>query len=50
MQDDEKRGVDVDKSNGHSIVDQWKKVDDLRKELHEMVWELEDTANAEMRD
>jgi hypothetical protein len=30
-------------------VEQWKKVDDIRKELHEMVRELEDAANAEMR-
>lgn len=44
-----KRGVDIDKSYGHSIVDQWKKVDEIRKELHEKVQELADTAYAEMR-
>jgi hypothetical protein len=50
MQDDEQqRGVDVDKSYGQPLVEQWKKVDDIRKELHEMVRELADTANAEMR-
>lgn len=49
MQGDEKRGIDIDKSYGQPIVEQWKKVDAIRKELHEMVQELEDAANAEMR-
>lgn len=49
MQGDEKRGVDIDKSYGQPIGKQWEKVDDIRKELHEMVQELEDAANAEMR-
>ena len=49
MQGDETLGIDIDKSYGQPIVEQWKKVDDIRKELHEMVRELEDAANAEMR-
>jgi hypothetical protein len=49
MQNDEQLGRDVENSYGHPLVDQWKKVDEIRRELHAIVRELEDAANAEMR-
>jgi hypothetical protein len=44
MQEAERRGVDVDKKYRHPMSAQWKKVRDIRQELHCIVRELDNAS------
>jgi hypothetical protein len=49
MQEHEKQGVDVEAQYGKPPGEQWKKIVDTRRELHDVVAELREAASAEVR-